>query len=515
VKSSLPTYIFLVIVGIVVFVADVATSQEFGVTSSPNVVGSGARALGVGGAFIAIADDGTAASWNPAALIILEEPEAAIMFSYEDRERFGTASFFDFNYIAASYPFTLLDRNMIVSFNYQRLFDFNSKFETAFSRDIPTLTWDLPGLVGPNLLPVVTKSNSFIRTNTELSNDVTGDIGAIAPAFAIQITPDISIGATLNFWVDGLVNSGYDSRYVEQQDGFHRIDVTFYEWVDVNGDTNYENQYSELAQFQFSAGLPDSEFRSKTSIEREFDFFGINANIGGLWSINKKFTVGAVYKLPFTATANISEKYISTQKNWDSGPGVWIVSRDSGEIERRFKISFPAVYGLGTAYKFNDKFTMAFDAYYTPWQDFTIQEYVKIDDKAASLLGKRPNLYEAGNRTSAVNGIATKYADIDGVITARLGAEYRFIQPKTVIPVRAGLVYDPEPAQGQPDEFYAATVGTGIVLFKKLLFDVAYQYRWSQSATLATVTDGNGKPVDEVRGEVTQHMVVMSSIYYF
>ncbi|MCJ7810524.1 MAG: hypothetical protein MUP26_09715, partial [Desulfobulbaceae bacterium] len=41
------------------------------IPSSPNPVGSGARALGMGGAFIAIADDATAASWNPAGLIQL------------------------------------------------------------------------------------------------------------------------------------------------------------------------------------------------------------------------------------------------------------------------------------------------------------------------------------------------------------------------------------------------------------------------------------------------------------
>ena len=43
--------------------------------SSPNPVGSGARALGLGGAFIAIADDATAASWNPGALVQLGVPE--------------------------------------------------------------------------------------------------------------------------------------------------------------------------------------------------------------------------------------------------------------------------------------------------------------------------------------------------------------------------------------------------------------------------------------------------------
>ncbi len=38
-------------------------TQRLEIPSSPNPVGSGARALGMGGAFIAVADDATAASW--------------------------------------------------------------------------------------------------------------------------------------------------------------------------------------------------------------------------------------------------------------------------------------------------------------------------------------------------------------------------------------------------------------------------------------------------------------------
>jgi hypothetical protein len=53
--------------------------------SSWNPVGSGARALGMGGAFIAVADDATAASWNPGGLIQLELPEISIVGTYFKR----------------------------------------------------------------------------------------------------------------------------------------------------------------------------------------------------------------------------------------------------------------------------------------------------------------------------------------------------------------------------------------------------------------------------------------------
>jgi hypothetical protein len=56
--------------------------QRVEIPSSVNPVGSGARALGMGGAFIAVADDATAASWNPGGLIQLETPEVSVVGAF-------------------------------------------------------------------------------------------------------------------------------------------------------------------------------------------------------------------------------------------------------------------------------------------------------------------------------------------------------------------------------------------------------------------------------------------------
>ena len=52
------------------------------INSTPLPVGSGARAIGQGSAFIAVADDATAASWNPGALMQLERPELSVVGSF-------------------------------------------------------------------------------------------------------------------------------------------------------------------------------------------------------------------------------------------------------------------------------------------------------------------------------------------------------------------------------------------------------------------------------------------------
>jgi hypothetical protein len=55
-------------------------------------IGVGARALGMGSAFVGLADDGTAAYWNPAGLATLEERQVTAMHA----EQFGSIVQYDF-----------------------------------------------------------------------------------------------------------------------------------------------------------------------------------------------------------------------------------------------------------------------------------------------------------------------------------------------------------------------------------------------------------------------------------
>ncbi len=86
------------------------------IPSSPNPVGSGARAIGMGGAFIAVADDATAASWNPGGIVQLDKPEISFVYKYLRRsenksfenhpEASSTDSvdYHNLNFFSAAYP---------------------------------------------------------------------------------------------------------------------------------------------------------------------------------------------------------------------------------------------------------------------------------------------------------------------------------------------------------------------------------------------------------------------------
>ena len=218
---------------------DTAGAGNILYTSAPNPVGSGARALGMGGAFISIADDATAASWNPAGLVQLKRPEVSIVGSFLYRsEGFESSAHFtiteketidvaNLNYFSIVTPFSLSNINMAISVNYQNLYDFTSECNPY---------------------------NEQIYINRKMI----GNLSPIGFAYSIQVTPSLQWGITLNFW--------------SQFFGANRLKETYQ-----------------------MGGLYES------IVKKVHEINGVNMNTGFLWHPSEKFGIGAVFKTPFSA----------------------------------------------------------------------------------------------------------------------------------------------------------------------------------------------------------------------
>ncbi len=389
--------------------------QRIEIPSSLNPVGSGARALGMGGAFIAVADDATAASWNPGGLIQLETPEISMVgtfFKRTEYDNFGThpeSSGSDriresnINYFSLSYPFAIFKRNMIFSLNYQHLFDFNSQLDFPFIQRSQRLS--------------LLKNFRYKQS---------GQLTALGLAYSVQMTPKLSFGFTLNIWDDWLGNNGWENISYESGTGIDYVK---------NAILNYEsyrwNRYS---------------------------FSGFNTNIGILWNINDKFTLGAVLKTPFTADLK-HESTLNESVVYPEYPDDNLIN--SGTSSENEKLDMPMSFGIGIAYRASDHLTVSGDIYRTEWQNFILKD-------------------SDGNRIAPVSGLTEDESDIDPTHQIRAGAEYLFFNPvksKYIIPIRCGLFYDPAPGEKSPDEYYGFSMGTGIVM-GKIVFDMAYQYRF-------------------------------------
>jgi hypothetical protein len=88
-----------------------------------------------------------------------------------------------------------------------------------------------------------------------------------------------------------------------------------------------------------------------------------------------------------------------------------------------------------------------------------------------------------------------------------MGVEYLIIREKMVIPLRAGVFYDPQPSEKHPDDFFGFTLGTGITM-KNMAIDWAYQFRYGGNVR------GDSFGSVGIKEDVTQHSVLMSIIYY-
>lgn len=407
-----------------------AMAQQASINSSPNPVGSGARALGMGGAFIAIADDATAASWNPAGLIQLETPEISVVGSYlYNHETYSSASYPDaggpqsnrseeINYLSLATPFQLLGQNAVASLNYQTLYDLNRRFNYGFN-DV--------GFDPPPIGPL------FWNIRRQYQFQQQGALHALSPALAVQVTPAFSVGLTLNWWTDQLGHAnGWHSDMIAKSSG------------------TLSDGVITIPTF--------SSFMQRESYDQ---LDGANFHIGALWEANEMFRFGAVVKTPFNL--KMRHHYGSYSNN----DGFISVQNFAEDVHLHFPIS----YGLGMALKFSDAFTLALDVSHTNWKIFYFQ-----------VPGQDP--------LSPLDGRPLNQSRVRDTHSIRLGGEYLLFLPETIIPLRAGLYSDPQPSPQGFDRVYGVSLGTGYTYNKKLVFDIAYTYDWGNGLNGA----GSGIP---------------------
>jgi hypothetical protein len=159
--------------------------DELDLQARANVVqGSGARAFGMGGAFLARADDATAASWNPAGLSYLRFPEVSIVWgarstldstetkldgtSVATDRRHGHAP----DFLALTYPFERGSISGAAQISYQRVIPFSD-------------------------------TRTIVRGDQNFNVDTSGGFDVLALGTGLQLSRRLRLGATFNRWLNG------------------------------------------------------------------------------------------------------------------------------------------------------------------------------------------------------------------------------------------------------------------------------------------------------------------------
>ena len=392
------------------------------------VVGSGARAFGMGGAFLAQADDATAASWNPAGLSYLRRTEFSLVGVHNDFSqriprintrvtptRFVTTrdqlqgSVADF--AAFVYPVRIKGRTGALQVSYQRSFSFAGKRTSEAT-------------VGKSgFLP-----NGGLLLDTEFTVDGQGGFDTISFSSGFEIRPNLRAGVTINRWVNG---------------------------------------------FSQTVTRPDRK------IESTWDIAGTNFNFGLLFAPVPKLNLGAVLKTQFTADIGLSKNRTDILTR-PADPNTGIVPDPvlvSTEARAKARIRFPGVYGFGLSYRATNTITLSADFTRTEWSKATITNFFSLVAAGVQQYGTLP--------FPAVEEGARGQANTNQV---RAGAEWvlRLGEAGNVfLPLRAGIFRDGQPVvkrlsaqAGGPvldykPAFTGVTAGAGITV-GGVLFDLAY-----------------------------------------
>jgi len=347
-----------------------------------NFLGGGARARGMGGAYLGVSDDAYAGSWNPAGLVYNEGVLTAFNFAFShdgvglDNAPVGqslrTASesrgFSNLSSASFVSPFTVVGHEVILTAFYNRIQDIYAR--GSFRADLDTV------LGAPF-------DASFLQS---------GNVAVAGASFGTVVYKGFTVGGTL-----GLVTGNGRSA--------HNLDV------DSTRDTT---AYYQSVNWQDGADL---------------DYNGISFIVGALYRA-PRWSAGAVFSPGWTLTERIDFTALRTgihNKTPYYSPEV--LSPLKGTVQ---EVDIPYTVGLGGAYHINDKLMVA--------ADYQFRAFSRDSFKAKdSTSGYRIQSEPAEPGTS----LDPQPVDWHSLHQIRVGMEYRHQTRYGVVPLRLGIRNEP------------------------------------------------------------------------
>jgi long-subunit fatty acid transport protein len=438
-------------------------TDRIDITGRQNLtLGSGARAYGMGGAFLARADDATAASWNPAGLSYLRLPEVSLVGVWNsfDTQRGVNYDRFDgkaIDFAAFTWPVALGETSGAIQVSYQRAISFDGK------REIQTTT----------------AAQSFTE---EGSSD--GGFDVVAFGTGLRLTRHLRAGFTVNRWLNG-----YDQRLTRRYETFNRrpqrqFDLDFRPrgWS-----FNLGVMVSPVESVNLAA-VYKTPFTADVRLDKARRDYWVDS--GALEDVTRNAYASEAVRLEFPSSFGfgLSWRPIDTLTlSADLTRTTWSEAR----IRNYFDLAVTPRGGLPPPPNVFEELQ-----YPTLKQ---VPESADPDDPAR-LLGQQ---------------------DAEQI---RVGVEWVLIAGRVKVPLRGGCFNDrqitPNPT-GDIPRFNGFTVGTGLILGPMLL-DVAYVHEFGDYEVSADAAGGgefdprpDAQPLPPVRNSLKTNRVFASLIYRF
>jgi|GEM_PF-3421075 len=348
-----------------------------------NFLGAGARARAMGGAFLAVSDDGSAATWNPAGLPYNEGVLTSMNWNYvhaaveNNRDGYGEASanLGSIGFWSFLAPLTLYEHEFVGGVTYSRVMD-------IFYED---------GIVARGIVAPQTPVNS-----ADFSSQVrsAGNMSNINLGFGTEVISNLTFGAGVN-----IVGGDREDSY------FHQLTSPEYE-------------------YQGKTFIDSAMFNSRADV----DYTGVYGNLGvmyrtGAWSAAAVLTTGwtLTEKLDFSTLLTRVERQIRE----DVLEAFFITER---------KIDMPYSIGLGGAYRPSERLLIALD--------YQFRKFKKSNYSTQQILEP---LFVGGEEEieKGILSPASPFTDFPtgwyNLHQVRLGAEYILESGYGRIPLRIGF----------------------------------------------------------------------------
>jgi hypothetical protein len=457
--------------------------QNVVLRNSFNPVGAGARGLGMGGAFIAVADDGTAASFNPAGLSQLRRSELALVgFSDKVRStidvppspfgeattRVSTAKHGAPDFAGLAVPFTAGSRSFTVQLSYQRAVDLFGRGSALVQN---TLTFEDLGIDRPGSVDVV----------AEISPSQSGAFHTASAAIASSLTSRLSLGLSLNYWVA--------------------------EWS-ATGSANFS-----LRSAPRPGARPVEISRTETQFDQDQSLRGINLNAGFLLRY-ARVSLGGVVRLPFAGNYRLTEH--TTSRLFELGQPPPPV--ETADPFANTRLHWPRSAGLGLSLRPFRGLTLAADYTRSQWSRTFIEDVpggALLTEQRLTPDGEVQESFTNRNFFDLLPASQSATADTD---QWRAGGEYLVVLPRIIVPLRGGIFRDRSPVSelgtNEGRRIRGFTLGTG-ANFSRFVLDFAFERR--QSEGVIALRFRRGEPVDAASPTETvrEDRVVASLIYRF
>lgn len=333
--------------------------------SAFTIEGAGARAMGLGGAFIAVADDATAVSFNPAGLAQLLAPEVSFVarglqrnVAYQDFETTGrrrdlavndalsSSKRFDPLFASATAPVRLAGRNLVMQFSIQRAVALGEHDDRAL-QEVPVAA----GTGSPSQL--------------QQSINQSGQIDLYSFAVAYELSQRILLGVSYNQWRGRWELTSFSERITPTREtavGFHQSNA----------------------------------------------MEGNNFNLGLIWRW-PTWSLGLVRRTGFHSDYTFATELTSNVTGLNGDTPATLTG-----------LHWPSATGLGLAYRPNDHWLVTADATHTIWSS------ARYMSGSSALNGLSFFDYDKGSRTpnATTAHLGTEYlwiTDQDTVIPLRTG----------------------------------------------------------------------------------------------